>query len=315
MRVRCIVYDQVNLLDVAGPAQVFAAARQLQQDVNIAFQTCSVRGGEIVSDTGVAITSQRLREVPGHADITLVPGSAMVEQHLNDTSLLTAIRQQAQTSTLVASVCTGSLLLARAGLLANKQAATHWRFVTLLQEEAADICVDEDAIFVEDDDVWTSAGVSSGIDMALALVQRFWGRRLALGVAKELVVPMVRSGGQKQFSTLLTLQSQDNSGRFNDLNAWIHDNVEADCRVEALAEKCGMTPRSFARHYRAAVGETPARMVELIRIDRARNLIETGEMEFGEIAAFCGFKSANQLRLSFERVHGVSPSVHRSAFR
>ncbi|MEM9797140.1 MAG: DJ-1/PfpI family protein [Pseudomonadota bacterium] len=315
MRIRCLIYDQVNLLDVAGPAQVFAAAGQLQDDITTTFETCSIDGGSVCSDTGVAVATQRLDDLSGPVDIFLVPGSAAIVAHLEDGDLVGAIRDQAAVSTLVASVCTGSLLLAKAGLLTNKSAAIHWRFVDRLRKSGADICVKEDAIFVEDGAIWTSAGVSSGIDMALALVARFWGRPLALAVAKELVVPMVRSGGQKQFSAVLDLQSFDKSGQFSDLHEWIYENAQADCRVQVLAQKCGMSPRSFARRYRAAVGETPAKAVELIRVGRARDLVEKGEMEFGEIAGCCGFKSVNQLRLSFERIHGVSPSIYRSAFQ
>ncbi len=314
MIVRCIVFDQVNLLDVAGPAQVFTAAAQLASGVEVVFETRSLLGGIVMSDAGVGIATQPIHEACAMASIALVPGSSAIAQHLGDTALIAAIRQQAEESAITASVCTGSLLLARAGLLVSRRVATHWRFTSMLQQQYADLCVDEDAIFVEDGSIWTSAGVSSGIDMALALVARFWGRPLALEVARELVVPMVRTGGQKQYSALLDLQVADRAGSFEDLNAWIYENAANDCRVEILAARCGMSPRSFARHYRAAVGETPAKIVERIRVERARQLLETTSTDLKVIASSCGFSSANQMRLSFERVHGITPTAHRSAF-
>ncbi|QPH55784.1 GlxA family transcriptional regulator [Pontivivens ytuae] len=314
MIVRCLVFDRVNLLDVAGPAQVFAAAEQLGADVEVTFQTCSVRGGTVMSDAAVALSSEPISAMEDAPDIVLVPGGTEISQHLDDAELIGAIRREAARAGIVASVCTGSVLLARAGLLTRRRAATHWRFTDLLRAQDAEVEVNDDAIFVQDGPVWTSAGVSSGIDMLLALVARFWGRPLALDIARELVVPMVRAGGQRQYSTLLHLQAADRTGSFDELNAWIHENASGDCRVERLAERCGMSPRSFARHYAAAMGETPARMVERIRVAQARQLLETTATDLKTIAASCGFSSANQLRLSFERIHGVTPTAHRAAF-
>ena len=312
MKIHCLIYDGVNLLDVAGPAQVFAAAAQLSSDVEVSFCAYSLEGGVVMSDAAVALTSEELGNAPTKADVMLVPGSAGIKTHLANDDLTTAIADKAKTTTLVASVCTGSLLLAKADLLTHKKAATHWRFVDLLRQSSQDVLVNEDAIFVEDGSIWTSAGVSSGIDMSLALVERFWGRALALRVAKELVVPMVRSGGQKQYSTELELQSSGD--QFGPLYEWISDNLNADLRVDQLAGRCGMSVRTFARRHVETMGVTPAKMVERLRVERCLSLLETSDAAIKEIAHVCGFASVDAARLAVLRTKGVGPSQYRQQF-
>ncbi|MEM6312352.1 MAG: DJ-1/PfpI family protein [Pseudomonadota bacterium] len=312
MNIHCLIYEGVNLLDVAGPAQVFATAAQLSSDVEVAFRTYSLDGGTVMSDAAVALSSEKLKGATEDADITLVPGSAGIHAHIANPDLTTAIADKAKTSKLVASVCTGSLLLAQAGLLTHKKAATHWRFVDLLRQSGQDVLVNEDAIFVEDGSIWTSAGVSSGIDMSLALVERFCGRALALRVAKELVVPMVRSGGQKQYSTELALQSSGD--QFGPLYVWISDNLNADLRVDRLADRCGMSARNFARRHVATTGLTPAKMVERLRVERCLSLLETSDATIKEIAHVCGFATVDAARLAVLRSKGVGPSQYRAQF-
>jgi len=213
----------------------------------------------------------------------------------------------------VCSVCTGAFLLAATGLLSGRRAVTHWRACADLQKRYPDIAVETDPIFIRDGAVWTSAGVTAGIDLALALVQEDLGRDHALRTAQRLVMFVKRPGGQSQFSTSLWAQGADD-GTFDALHGWIASNLGTDLRVERLAEEAGMSPRNFARAYRAKTGSTPAKAIEAMRTEAARQLLEQTKQPVTRIAESCGFGDEERMRRTFLRNLGIGPSAYRARF-
>ncbi|EPL16338.1 GlxA family transcriptional regulator, partial [Pseudomonas sp. CF161] len=222
------------------------------------------------------------------------------------------VAQQAGRSRRVASVCTGAFLLAASGWLDGRRVVTHWTRCEQLAREYPQLQVEANPIFINDGAVWTSAGVTAGIDLALALVEQDLGRGVALEVARHLVVFLKRPGGQSQFSVTLSLQQDGN--RFDDLHAWIAENLAMDLGIPTLALQAGMSERSFVRHYRADTGQTPARAVELIRVETARRLLADTTLAIKRIAAQCGFGSEETLRRGFLRAMGVTPQAYRERF-
>ena len=211
-------------------------------------------------------------------------------------------------------MCIGTFLLAEAGLLRERRATTHWMHCGLLAARHPEIRVEPDAIYVRDGAIWTSAGVTTGIDLALALIEQDCGRPVAMHVARVLVVYLRRMGGQSQYSALLASQVESASETFADLECWISENLTADLRVERLAERAGMSPRNFARRYTAERKRTPARAVEGIRVDAARRALEETTDRIDDIARRCGFSNEEQLRGAFARHVGIPPRVYRARF-
>jgi transcriptional regulator GlxA family with amidase domain len=222
------------------------------------------------------------------------------------------VRARASGARRVASVCTGAFLLAAAGLLDGKRAVTHWMHCAELARRFPAIRVEPDPIFVRDDAIWTSAGVTAAIDLALALVEDDVGRSLALAVARHLVMFLKRPGGQAQFSTALSLQSAED--RFGTLHDWISRRLADDLSLPALARQAGMSERSFSRRYTEATGITPARAVERLRVEAARRLLSDTRLPVKRIAARCGFGSEETLRRSFMRLLAATPQDYRARF-
>ena len=214
----------------------------------------------------------------------------------------------------VCSVCIGSFLLAAAGILNAHRAATHWMHAPLLASRYPSVTLEPDAIFVHDGVVWTSAGVTSGIDLALALIEQDAGRKAAIEVARILVVYLKRAGGQSQYTALLAAQAHSYSEAFSELELWIAENLKSDLRVEALAEKMHMSPRNFARVYAQMRGRTPTKAVEAIRIDAARRRLEETRDRVATIAEDCGFSDEEQLRSAFIRNLRIPPREYRKRF-
>jgi transcriptional regulator GlxA family with amidase domain len=214
----------------------------------------------------------------------------------------------------VASVCSGAFVLAAAGLLDGRRATTHWGWCDTLAESFPDVTVEPDCIFVRDGNVWTSAGVTAGIDLALAMVEEDAGREVALAIARRLVVFLKRPGGQSQFSAQLAGQLAEREPLV-ELQAWIADHLDADLSVERLAEMATMSVRNFSRTFAAEVGITPARFVERARVEGARRLLEESTASVDEVAARCGFGTAETMRRTFLRALRVSPSDYRRRFR
>jgi transcriptional regulator GlxA family with amidase domain len=239
-------------------------------------------------------------------------GGGGVMSAADDPRLVGWLRARAGAALPTASVCTGAFLLAAAGLLDGRRAATHWEYCDLLGRHYPAVKVESDPIFVHDGDVWSSAGMTAGIDLSLALVEEDLGRELALGVARNLVVFLKRPGGQAQFSATLSLQSADD--RFAGLHSWLAEHLAGDLSLSRLAAQAGMSERSFLLRYREATGMTPARAVERLRVEAARQLLVETRLSAKRIAARCGFGSEETMRRSFARLQGVSPPDDRQRF-
>lgn len=312
-----LAYDGVLLLDVAGPAEVFATAsdamrrRTGREAYRIALR--SLAGGKVTTDTGLVLDTEPM--VPGAPlDTLVVPGGRGLESIAADDRRVRWVAETAPAARRTCSVCLGAFVLAAAGLLDGRRAVTHWRYCADLAARFPAVQVEPDAIFAQSGAVWTSAGVSAGIDLALALVEEDLGHDVALEVAQRLVVFLKRPGGQAQFSRTLAAQAADAGGRFDRLHAYIADNLGEDLTVERLAARAGMAVRSFTRAYAAETGTTPARAVEAMRVEAARRLLVGSDLSVQQVAARAGFGDDERLRRSFLRQFGVAPQDYRIRF-
>ena len=313
-RIEILAFKDVQLLDVAGPLQVFATANDLARASGriVPYEPVVVADGTpAISSAGLGLMTQQLPKSRVALDTLIVAGGFGVHPACGDRALVGWIRARAKSARRVASVCSGAFLLATAGLLDGKRAATHWSRCREFAERFPKVRLEPDPIFVQDGNVWTSAGITAGIDLALALVEADLGRDVALAVARQLVVFLKRPGGQAQFSATLALQH--GNVRFEGLHAWIADNLGGDLSVTALAGASGMSERSFIRHYRQATGVTPARAVEQIRVEAARRTLELG-LPVKRVAMRCGFGSEETMRRSFVRLLGIPPQAYRERF-
>ncbi len=305
-------------LDVAGPAEVLAmATRVLGKGHGYKIDYLSLNGGFVESLSGIAIRTCSLAEAPRKLDTLIVAGGRFAESCAVDDPLVKWMASRSEKARRVCSVCTGAFILAAAGLLNGRRAVTHWNSGAEFRRKYPEIELDLKPIYVHDRGVWTSAGVTAGIDLALALVEDDYGRAIALTIAKQLVVFLHRPGGQAQFSTALSAQSltiQPKQQKFAELHSWIADHLDSDLSVEALAARARMTRRSFTRAYRTIMGETPAHAVEQMRLEAARQKLERGDASVKQIAAFCGFGDEERFRRAFLRNMGVAPSHYRARF-
>lgn len=274
-RIIFTVYEGVSLLDLAGPLEAFRVADTFSPSRRRrATYECTVvssRGGRVKTADGAELHTKSLRSTARNPiDTLVVPGGFLVDDVTRDQALVQWIAKTAPECRRVCSVCVGSFLLAEAGILDGRRAATHWMHAPLLASRYPAVTVEPDAIFVRDGRVWSSAGVTSGIDLALALIEQDAGRKVAIDVARMLVVHLKRAGGQSQYSALLAAQAQSDSDRFSELEQWIAEHLKSDLRIDALAERVHMSPRNFARLYSKTRGRTPAKAVEAIRLGAAR---------------------------------------------
>jgi transcriptional regulator GlxA family with amidase domain len=314
-RVEVVAFAGVQLLDVAGPLQVFASANEAEKAAGRgpAYAVHVVaRSTPIVTSSGLALLAEPLPAGSAALDTLMVAGGDAVHEALQDTRLVSWLRRRAGAARRVASVCSGAWLLAHAGLLEGKRAATHWAQCDALAAKHPGTTIDPESIYVQDGQVWTSAGVTSGIDMALAMVEADVGHPTAMAVARDLVVFLKRPGGQSQFSAALALQRGDE--RLDRLHGWAASHLDGDLSVPALAARAGMSERSFLRHYTAATGCTPARAMEALRTEAARQLLSTTRLPVKRIAQRCGFGSEETLRRSLLRQAGVTPGEYRARF-
>jgi transcriptional regulator GlxA family with amidase domain len=315
--VAILAFPGVTLLDISGPAQVFAELREIElAGASYAMSYVSHAGGLVRTDVGMMIDTAPISSVrPDQIDTLVVPGGPGIWELRRDAVLIEWISQALPNARRIASICLGAFVLAWTGALDGRRAATHWRYCPRLQDSFPNIRVEPNAIFVKDGRVWSSAGVSAGIDLALAMVEEDFGHTIALDVARRLVVFLKRPGGQSQFSTVLKAQASDVEGRFSALHAWIIENIASDLKVERLAERAGMTPRTFARTYVNRTGMTPAIGVEALRVETARLLLESKQVGgVIEVARRAGFGDDERMRRAFLKHLGVSPSEYRSRF-
>ncbi|KAA8554624.1 GlxA family transcriptional regulator [Pseudomonas marginalis] len=314
-----LAYPQMGLLDLTGAQTVFWAATKAMVERGLpgyVVHTASLAGGLMPTAEGLSVDTLPLAQFdPAALDTLIVPGAPAIQQALAaNTDLVDWLRHASTRARRTASVCSGTFLLAQAGLLQGRRAATHWAMCDMLKRGFPSIDVDMDAIFVQQGNVWTSAGVSAGIDLALALVEADCGRHVALQVARELVVFLKRPGGQAQFSQLLQAQTDDTAG-FDALHLWIADNLsDRELTVERLAEQSRMSPRNFARVYKQKTGRTPAKAIELFRVEAARRLLEDSQRNIDQVAHLCGFGDEERMRYTFHRHLAISPRDYRARF-
>lgn len=319
-RVLFVAFPRVGLLDLAGAQTVFWAATKALAARDLAGYECrtaSLEGGLVRSAEGLVLQTDALARVRASSvDTLVVPGSPHMPEMLDDAeALVTWLRRAAPRTRRTASVCSGAFLLAAAGLLDHKRATTHWLMFELMGRCFPAVRIDRDAIFVQHGAIWTSAGVTAGIDLAMAMVEADCGHEVAMEVARELVVYLKRPGGQSQFSGLLQAQVRDSAATFDELNRWIVGNLaRADLDVEALAARAGMSPRNFARVYKERTGRTPARAVQVFRVEAARRLLENTDGLVDRIAQRCGFGDEERMRVTFQRHLGVAPRDYRRRF-
>ncbi|MEM6495954.1 MAG: DJ-1/PfpI family protein [Pseudomonadota bacterium] len=309
-----VTFPNAKLLDVAGPMQVFTDAK-LRGGEDYEIVIVSVDGGDQDTDTNVKLPSEHFDALPDKPIHTLlIAGGLGARPAAKNTVLIEKVQDLARRSKRVASICTGAYILAATGLLNGCRAVTHWGFCEDIAKMHPDVRIEPDRIFIKQDNLWTSAGVTAGLDMALAMVAEDSGRKVAVRLAREMVAYMVRPGGQTQFSTVLKSQLDDASGRFDELHAWISSNLDQDLSVDRLAEWSGMSNRNFTRLYRSATGRTPAKAVELIRVMAARDKLEENAEPISAIARKTGFIDDERLRRAMQRVLGLSPKEYRERF-
>jgi transcriptional regulator GlxA family with amidase domain len=312
-RVVIVAFPDVQALDVTGPSEVFSLAERKHAGA-YTLELVTASGDAFRTSSGLQLSPDAAAQsCRGSIDTLLAAGGRGVRTASADEPLISWLRLAARRSRRVGSVCTGAFLLARAGLLDGRRATTHWMACSALRRSYPTIEVESDPIFVRDGNVYTSAGVSAGIDLALALVEEDLGSSAALAVARELVLFIRRPGGQAQFSAGLAGQSAQRPS-LRTLQGWIVDHLDADLSVAALAERSFMSQRNFARVFAGEVGMTPAAYVESLRLERARTLLESTDAQLEEVAAHCGFGTVETLRRTFGRRLNVSPSDYRSRF-
>jgi len=310
-RIAILAFDDVQALDVTGPSEVFALAER-RRPGTYAIEVLTPQGADVTTSSGLRLGGAPLDGRP--LDTLVVAGGRGAQAAARDVALVAWVREVPARARRVVGVCTGAFVLARAGLLDGRRATTHWAACAALQRQFPLVDVDPEPIFVRDGFVSTSAGVTAGMDLALALVEDDLGPEVALDVARDLVLFLRRPGSQAQFSTGLAMQSAVR-GPLRELQRWMAANVHADLSVAALAARAHMAPRTFTRAFRDEVGLTPAAYVEALRVERARGALETTDLPVEAVARACGFGTVETLRRAFGRRLGIAPAAYRDRFR
>lgn len=314
--------DPAQELDVTGPTAVFGQANRLcglpvpPYQIRVASVSAD---GVIRTESGLRILAdapyRRIDEtLPGPVDTLLLAGGSGHRHAADDADLVAWLRELAPQARRVGAVCTGAFVLASTGLLDERRATTHWRHADRLARRHPRVQVDADPIWIQAGRLYTSAGVTAGMDLALALVEDDLGHAVSLAVARELVLFLRRPGSQAQFSTVLQAQAAQ-APELSDLQAWMADHLNADLSVGALAERMAMSPRNFARVFAREVGQTPARYVEALRLEAARRMLEQSERRLDAVAWETGFGNADGMRRAFMRHLRTTPERYREVFR
>jgi transcriptional regulator GlxA family with amidase domain len=308
-RVVIAAFPEVQSLDVVGPAEVFSTAGAYRVEV-----VAPDPEPFFMSNGMQVIPAAAMGNLRGPIDTLVIAGGEGTRRAAADERVVRLVRSAAKRSRRVTSVCTGAFVLAQAGLLDGRRATTHWQWCDALAQMFPAVEVERDAIFVADGSIYTSAGVTAGMDLALALVEQDLGPQAARDVAQQLVVFLRRPGGQSQFSAQLAATPAGHAP-LRELQAWIPANVGADLSVPALAERVAMSPRNFARTFRRETGMTPAAYVESVRVEQARIGLEASDAPVDQIASQCGFGTVETMRRAFHRRLGVGPAAYRSRFQ
>ncbi|MFH8368025.1 GlxA family transcriptional regulator [Streptomyces sp. NPDC018031] len=306
------LFEGTLSLDFTGPLEVFAGANQTGSPGAYRVLTATLDGGPVRTSAGfTVIPDLALRDVPAPHTL-IVPGGSGTRRL--DPALIAWLRETAPSVERVVSICTGAFALAEAGLLEGVRATTHWTMCASLARRFPGVEVDPEPIFIRSGKVSTSAGVTTGIDLALALVEEDLGRDAALRIARHLVVYLRRPGNQTQFSAQLAAQTAQRLP-LRDVQSWIAEHPAADLSVAALAERANLSPRHFARAFRNEVGMTPGRYVDGVRLESARRLLEDSGDGVAEISRACGYGTPEAMRRAFVRALGTSPAEYRRRFR
>jgi transcriptional regulator GlxA family with amidase domain len=310
-----VVFPGLQGLDLVGPYEVFAAANDELGRHAYQLTVAATAPGALRTSSGLGLCADvALSDVGGPVDTLVVVGGDGTYGAVGDEVMIEQVRRLAAQTRRVASVCSGAFVLAAAGLLDGRRATTHWRVCELLAESFPTITVEPDPIYVRDGNVWTSAGVTAGMDLALALVEDDVGRDVALAIARRLVLFLRRPGNQSQFSAQLGAQLAERDG-LRDAQRHVAEHPDRDCSVAALARAAAMSERNFTRCFAAEVGITPARYVERVRVEMARRLLEDTDDGVEVIARASGFGTAETMRRTFLRLVRTSPTEYRQRFR
>src|SRR5215470_3683912 len=312
-------YPDAQVLDITGPLEVFGRASRWIRDHGVSrdpaykVEIVAPRAGPFATSSGIRLIAERAYQQVRSADTLLIAGGMGGRSLEGDAPLLEWLRGIAPRVARLGSICTGALILAHSGLLRGRRATTHWAYLRELQGVlGAGVCAD--AIYIRDGSIYTSAGVTAGMDMALAMLEQDWGTPVALAVARELVLFLKRPGGQSQFSDHLAAQFSEDS-TLKDLQLWMLEHLQEDLSVARLAERAAMSQRNLARHFLATTGVAPGQYVRQLRINAARQKLEQTPLRVSQIARRCGFGSEESLRRNFVAALGVSPAAYRERFR
>lgn len=314
MKVVILVPPEVQLLDVAGPMDVFCEANKMTGDKVYEVRLVGMNPELSVAANGMRfLADYSINTLLPEIDTLLIAGSPYIQKYEHHELLLQWIKHHAPLARRIGSICTGAFLLANAGYLDGRQVTTHWNSTSRLAQNYPNIKVEPNRIYVKDQTIFTSAGVTASMDLALALVEEDLGRKLALKIAKHLILFLKRPGGQSQFSMQLAAQIA-NKEPIRELQEWILEHLSAHLSVDNLAEKAGMSPRNFARVFKHELGITPGDFVEIARVEAAQRLLEEGDTPLKKVASLCGFSDANSLRRAFFRRMNVTPHDYRQRF-
>jgi transcriptional regulator GlxA family with amidase domain len=306
--VAVVLHPGFQLLDVAGPTAAFEIAERFRPG-SYDLRLLAPGGGQVASSSGVTLSTRPLRH--GSLDTIIVSGGEIVRSAAAAERIVSWLKRVK--ARRITSVCSGAFLLAEAGRLDGRRATTHWDSTDHFRRRYPRVTLDPDRIFVRDGEIWTSAGITAGIDLALALVEDDLGSEVALHTAQQLVVHQRRPGGQSQFSGLVAMGGR--RGRFMDLIEWMRAHVSEPLTVERLADRAAMSPRHFARAFTAETGTTPAKAVERFRLETARTAVESSDASFEQIAESAGFGDPGRMRRAFLRTFGLPPQALRRAAR
>ncbi len=314
-RIGYFAFDGMQALDLFGPLEAFQEANELTGAKRAVYENIIISpdGAAVLSSSGVSISAHASLENCPPLDTLIIPGGAGARATAFSSAVISWLKKRAARVRRVGSICTGLFILAQTGMLNGRQVTTHWRHADEAAERFPEITIIADDLYLRDGKIFTTAGVTAGIDMALALIEDDLGPSAALEVARRLVVFVRRPGDQRQYSSALQRQAKA-SGEFADLAAWIADNVAGDLSSETLAERVGLSERQFRRRFSETFGETPTRHIERMRIEAASGWLANETRAIEEIALDAGFASADSFRRSFERLRGVTPSEYRHRF-